>query len=138
MSGGAPSGFGPRWTEAEPWDRDPRARPPTDPTADGTDSAGPPPLFVERQTYRLRRVRDAARAWPVLGLLLWCVPLLWSIPGTTVPASSVLIYIFLSWSVLGVGAAALLWALGRAEQRAARHEARKTREGGALGDEAGP
>ncbi|WP_375258484.1 hypothetical protein [Citreimonas sp.] len=94
-------------------------------------SAGPPPpLFVERQTYRLRRLRDAARALPVLALMLWLVPILWSMPGEAVSASGALIYLFGTWAALGLSAGLLIWAIERAERRAraAEDEARARRE----------
>ncbi len=77
------------------------------------------PLFVERQTYRLRRFQDAVRALPVLALLMWCVPLLWGVPGAVITASSVLIYVFLSWFLLSAFCGVLLWVLARAEARIA-------------------
>ncbi|CUH82645.1 hypothetical protein SAMN04488093_1219 [Tropicibacter naphthalenivorans] len=69
------------------------------------------PLFVERQTYRRRRLVDAARALPVLGLMLWWVPLLWSLPEEPMPASTALIYIFLVWAGLVAAAGLLIYAL---------------------------
>ncbi|KUF10295.1 hypothetical protein [Pseudoponticoccus marisrubri] len=72
------------------------------------------PLFVERQTYRRRRLVDAARALPLLGLLLWCVPLLWLIPEEPLPTSTALVYLFVVWAGLVVGAAAMIFALRRA------------------------
>lgn len=71
------------------------------------------PLFVERQTYRRRRIVDAARALPLLGLLLWWVPLLWALPTQPVSASTALIYVFAVWFGLVAGAGALIVALGR-------------------------
>ena len=36
------------------------------------------PLFLARAPYRRRRLRDAARILPVLGLFLLLMPLLWA------------------------------------------------------------
>lgn len=74
------------------------------------------PLFVERQTYRRRRLVDAARALPVLGLLLWLVPLLWAVPETSTSASSGLIYIFAVWLGLPIIAGILIHAMSRRAQ----------------------
>lgn len=35
-------------------------------------------VFLERASYRQRRLRDAARLLPVLGAVLWAIPLLWA------------------------------------------------------------
>lgn len=64
-------------------------------------------LFVERQTYRRRRLQDAARFLPVLGIVLMMVPLLWSDGPGGVAMSSAVIYLFLVWAGL-VGAAMVL------------------------------
>ena len=70
-----------------------------------------PPLFLERGTYRLRRVMDAVRLLPLLGLVLWMIPLLWPSAGdpsgATVPMSRALLYIFAVWAVLIVASGAL-------------------------------
>ena len=59
------------------------------------------PVFLERRSYRRRRLLDAARLLPVLGLLGWMVPLLWSVDSAKAPASSnVLTYVFLVWAAL--------------------------------------
>lgn len=71
------------------------------------------PLFVERQTYRRRRIVDAARALPILGLMLWWVPLLWALPDEPTSASGALTYIFSVWIGLVIGAALLIVALRR-------------------------
>ena len=36
-----------------------------------------PDIFLERASYRQRRLRDAARLLPLLGMILWTIPLLW-------------------------------------------------------------
>lgn len=43
------------------------------------------PLFLARRSYRFRRLIDAVRLLPVVGLAFWMVPLLWPIP-TSLPA----------------------------------------------------
>lgn len=64
-------------------------------------SARGPNLFVERETYRRRRLLDAARVLPVLGIALWLVPLLWpDTPEEGVPMSRALVYVFGVWAAL--------------------------------------
>lgn len=62
----------------------------------------PPPLFLERQSYRRRRLADAARLLPLFGALLFAVPLLWSQgdPADRMPTSAATIYIFSIWAGL--------------------------------------
>ena len=57
----------------------------------------PEPVFLERRTYRLRRLGDAARLLPVIGLVLLFVPILWGPEATT---HTGLIYLFSVWAVL--------------------------------------
>ena len=65
-------------------------------------------LFVERRTYRLRRLMDAARILPVLGLALFLLPLLWAPEGAARRLLEVdAIYLFAIWFVL-IGAACLM------------------------------
>lgn len=40
-------------------------------------SRKPRPLFLERRSYRRRRMADAARVLPLLGFVLVLVPILW-------------------------------------------------------------
>ena len=77
-------------------------------------------LFVEKATYRRRRLMDIARLAPIMGALLFAVPLLWpadtSEPGEAVRTSAAMIYVFCVWTVLvGFGAAfslaVRLWAV---------------------------
>ncbi|GAA6158615.1 MULTISPECIES: hypothetical protein [Ruegeria] len=62
-----------------------------------------PSLFLERQSYRRRRLSDAARFLPILGAALFAIPLLW--PGSDeagdgIRLSSAILYIFVCWAVL--------------------------------------
>lgn len=67
-----------------------------------------PSLFLERQGYRQRRVRDAARLMPFLGAILWGVPVLWASPGPYgISTSRAMLYIFGVWVVLAVASMAL-------------------------------
>lgn len=57
-------------------------------------------LFLERRGYRQRRLRDAARLLPILGAVLWAIPLLWPRGETGIAASSAILYIFGVWLVV--------------------------------------
>ena len=60
--------------------------------------AGPrEPLFLARESYRRRRVGDAARFVPLLGLVLLLLPVLWSDSNRT---ADTIIYIFSAWALL--------------------------------------
>ncbi|MBO6899197.1 MAG: hypothetical protein JJ868_17650 [Shimia sp.] len=77
--------------------------------------------FLERQSYRRRRLIDTIRMLPVIGAVLWAVPLLWrqSEDSGTVLTSDAIIYIFLVWLLLVVGGGWLAHSLKRsnAEER---------------------
>jgi cobalamin synthase len=60
-------------------------------------SRRPAPIFLERQSYRRRRLGDAAKLLPLVGLVLFCLPILWSHSAST---SGGLIYIFVVWALL--------------------------------------
>ena len=62
------------------------------------------PLFLARAIYRRRRLRDAARLLPVLGLLLMLLPALGRDTSGDVRDA---IYLFLLWALL-IAAAAVL------------------------------
>ncbi|WP_370044711.1 MULTISPECIES: hypothetical protein [Salipiger] len=65
-------------------------------------------MFLERQSYRRRRVIDAARVLPFIGMLLWVIPLLWREDGAVaVRSSSAILYLFGVWILLVAGAAVL-------------------------------
>ena len=67
-------------------------------------AGGPPgtrPVFVARATYRHRRMMDAAALLPIMGALLFALPLLWMGPGGGAARTShVMIYVFAVWAGL--------------------------------------
>jgi hypothetical protein len=72
--------------------------------------SGPPkpPIFLQRQNYRQRRVRDAAKLLPFVGAVLWVLPLSWvEVPDGSQIGSAGLIYVFAVWVLLIVLAAFL-------------------------------
>jgi hypothetical protein len=75
------------------------------------------PLFLERETYRRRRLADAARILPIAGLIAVLLPALWSrAPGQGAAAPALntaqeAVYLFVLWGVLVVAAALLTRAL---------------------------
>ena len=60
--------------------------------------------FLAKDTYRLRRMRDLARAVPIIGSILLVMPLLW-IEGTH--NSAAVVYIFAVWVFLIILSAAI-------------------------------
>ena len=60
-------------------------------------SRPPEPIFLGRRTYRKRRLEDAARFLPALGVILLLAPILWAASATT---RGGLIYVFSVWAVL--------------------------------------
>lgn len=72
------------------------------------------PLFLARQSYRRRRIEDAARLLPLLGVVLFLLPLM--VGGEI--GNVRLAYVFSSWFFLILFAMLLARHLGRdAEQR---------------------
>jgi hypothetical protein len=65
-----------------------------------------PPVFLARALYRRRRLRDAARLLPVLGLLLLLLPLLWTPSARVSLSSGDVIYFFGIWLLMIAAAAA--------------------------------
>jgi len=65
-----------------------------------------PPLFLERETYRRRRIMDGARVLPVLGFVLVLLPVLWTSGGRQGTAGEAT-YLFLLWLGLILAAALL-------------------------------
>jgi len=54
---------------------------------------------LDSQSYKLRRIIDALKLIPVLGLFFWMLPLLWN-ESQSLTISFVLIYIFIWWILL--------------------------------------
>lgn len=64
-------------------------------------SRQPTPVFLQRASYRQRRLRDAAKLMPVLGLILLVLPIAWSSAPSGEPANSDrVVYIFGVWIML--------------------------------------
>ncbi|MBU9699378.1 hypothetical protein GU927_016145 [Rhodobacteraceae bacterium HSP-20] len=79
------------------------------------------PLFLKRRSYRRRRLRDAARMLPVVGLFLLMLPMLWA-NGSSERQSTAWdgLFVFAVWSGLLVAAAAM--APGLSEEQGADGE----------------
>lgn len=60
-----------------------------------------PPVFLERRSYRQRRMMDAVRLLPLIGFILWMLPTLWLVPDEAVvepvKMSRAIIYVFGVW-----------------------------------------
>jgi len=57
--------------------------------------------YLERDTYRQRRYRDAARALPVFATILFFLPLFWDWEaGTGIRPSVLIVYLFGMWLAL--------------------------------------
>jgi uncharacterized membrane protein YozB (DUF420 family) len=67
------------------------------------------PLFLARESYWHRRLMDASALLPILGLLLFMMPLLWSLSpaGERPGLAAQTVYLFVVWFAL-VAAAALI------------------------------
>ena len=64
-------------------------------------SRKPTPLFLQRASYRQRRLRDAAKLMPVAGIVLWALPIAWSSETAEGQANSDgLVYVFTVWLLL--------------------------------------
>lgn len=59
-------------------------------------SANRSPLFLERATYRRRRMMDGARVLPILGAVLLLLPVLWTRSGGMGTAGEA-VYLFGLW-----------------------------------------
>lgn len=70
------------------------------------------PVFLERQSYRRRRLTDAAKILPIIGLVLMFLPLLWGGEGRTAGG---LVYIFAVWAILICVGGALSFRLSDSE-----------------------
>ncbi|MBB95236.1 MAG: hypothetical protein CML68_11650 [Rhodobacteraceae bacterium] len=88
-------------------------------------------MFLERRSYRRRRMMDAARVLPIIGAILFMVPLLWSQPDLGdpgVPMSMAVVYVFGLWALLILVAGLL----SRSARRWQDEEAREPATGGGI------
>ena len=69
------------------------------------------PMFLAKRTYRRRRLMDAARVLPFVGVFLFFMPLLWAEGLTTVVGLG---FLFGAWAVLIIAVFGVSRALGRA------------------------
>jgi len=60
--------------------------------------------FMGRSKYPRRRLIDAIRFLPLLGLGLWFLPLLWNARADETPMSHAILYVFGVWLMLVVAA----------------------------------
>lgn len=81
-----------------------------------------PPLFLARAPYRRRRLRDAARLLPVVGMFLLLVPLLWTPEAEVSLSSADVVYFFAVWLILIGLAAAFAPGLRADEQQPEEEE----------------
>lgn len=73
------------------------------------------PLFVARRNYRRRRMRDGARLLPILGLFLIMLPPLQQWSEEEPRLGGQLVYLFLVWLFLILGAFLFTRQIGVAE-----------------------
>lgn len=85
-----------------------------------------PPIFLQRASYRQRRLRDGVKLVPFLGVILWTIPLAWPTGGDEgdIGAQS-LIYIFGVWVVL-IALTAILSSRIRSDAPSAAEDAADT------------
>jgi hypothetical protein len=75
------------------------------------------PLFLARQSYRRRRLMDAARLLPFLGAFLFLIPVLWrGADGGARSTASDGIYLIVVWAGLIVAAFVISRALMHAPE----------------------
>ncbi|PQO23472.1 hypothetical protein C2I36_07510 [Rhodobacteraceae bacterium WD3A24] len=71
-------------------------------------SASARPLYLARESYRRRRLMDAARLLPIAGAVLLALPLLWAPePAPERATAHDTVYLFGVWLALILAAAAL-------------------------------
>ncbi|THH38079.1 hypothetical protein E4Z66_00425 [Aliishimia ponticola] len=74
-----------------------------------------PGVFLERRSYRRRRLLDGLRLLPFIGAWLFILPVFWRQAGEEEArmTSDALLFVFGAWLVLTILCALLLWAYNR-------------------------
>jgi len=62
-------------------------------------------LFLPKDTYRERRAVDAIRLWPILGVICFVLPIIWT--GAAKSNVGAMAYLFSVWAVMILGGALL-------------------------------
>lgn len=77
----------------------------------------PAPVFLARKSYRRRRMTDAARLLPIVGVFLILLPILWQPASTPAPDTGYgVAYLFIVWTLLILAARVIShFAAGEAE-----------------------
>lgn len=92
-------------------------------------------LFLPKDTYRERRVVDAIRLWPILGVICFVLPIIWT--GTGKSNVGAMGYLFSVWAVLILGGALLSRRL-RGEAGAELSPEGEQASAGTFGEDAAP
>ena len=71
------------------------------------------PAFLRESSYRRRRLSDALRLMPVVAVILFLLPVLWSHGDAGARTSVATIYVFAAWIALIALGAVLTRAIGR-------------------------
>lgn len=68
-------------------------------------------VFLPKDSYRARRAVDAVRLWPVLGMICFVLPIIWT--GSGKSNVGAMAYLFAVWALLIIGGAVLTRRLAR-------------------------
>ena len=99
----------------------------------------PPPLFLARRAYRLRRLTDAARLLPVVATFLFLLPVFWQSAGTRGPSTATGgVYVFGVWAILILATALIARHLDRAQTPDGEADDTGTRHPSDLADKTAP
>lgn len=85
------------------------------------------PMFLGRDSYRRRRLTDAARLLPLVGIILFMIPLMWGEREGEAPSTATAgLYVFGVWVCLIVAGFFLALRLKRTEPFSQRPEKQET------------
>ncbi|MEM9707692.1 MAG: hypothetical protein AAF871_02795 [Pseudomonadota bacterium] len=78
-----------------------------------------PPVYLERRGYRRRRLVDVGRVLPVIGAVLFLLPMLWA---GSMGTGAGLIYLFTIWGLLIVAVFVFATVVGRPDPAAGQND----------------